>query len=57
MVGRTPWSARGRPRPALSSRNQVLAVIDEPAGGPAGPEGTPEGVRPTKYAGVRSWEN
>jgi hypothetical protein len=31
----------------------VLAVIDEPAGGPA----ADEGVRPTKYAGVRSWEN
>jgi hypothetical protein len=27
------------------------------AGGPAGPEGTPEGVRPTIDAYGRNWEN
>ena len=52
IVGRTPlggalW-ATGRPRPALASKNQASATIEEPARGPAGPEGTPEGVRPTK---------
>ena len=37
-------------RPALPSRNHVLADDDEPARGPAA------GVRPTIYAGARSWE-
>jgi hypothetical protein len=41
-------SGPGRPRPALASKNQAPAIIEEPARGPAGPEGTPEGVRPTK---------
>jgi len=51
--GADPLVRAGRPRPALSSRNQVLATIEEPARGPA----ADQGVRPTKYAGVRSWEN
>jgi hypothetical protein len=50
MVGRTPLVRAGRPRPALASRNQVLATIDEPAGGPS----ADEGVRPTNYSSVRS---
>jgi hypothetical protein len=32
-------------------------MIEEPARGPAGPEGTPEGVRPTIDADGRNWEN
>jgi hypothetical protein len=35
----------------------VLTMIEEPARGPAGPEGTPEGVRPTIDADGRNWEN
>src|ERR1035441_11050577 len=43
IVGRTAWAAPG---PALLSKNQVLGVHKKPARGPAGPKGTPEGVRP-----------
>jgi len=50
-LGGALW-ATGRPRPALASWNQTLTTIEEPAWGPAGPGGTPEGVRPTDYAGT-----
>ena len=46
-LGGARW-ATGRPGPALFSKNEAPAIIKEPARGPAGPEGTPEGVRPTK---------
>src|ERR1039457_1554080 len=54
--GRALW-ATGRPRPALLSKNQAPPQLSRPARGPAGPKGTPEGVRPTNYADVRMWEN
>src|ERR1039457_6048337 len=41
-----PRSERDAPGPALLSKNQVLGVHKKPARGPAGPKGTPEGVRP-----------
>jgi hypothetical protein len=51
-----PLVRAGRPRPALSSKNQVLATIEAPARGPAADQSADQGVRPTNYAGVRSWE-
>jgi hypothetical protein len=42
-----PLVRAGRPRPALLSKNQALATVDNPARGPA----ADEGVRPTIYAG------
>jgi hypothetical protein len=55
LGGADPLVCAGRPRPALPSRNQVLATIDKPAGGPTGPEGTPpRASAPAKKAGVRS---
>ena len=45
-----PLVRAGRPRPALSSKNQVLAKIEGPARGPA----ADQGVRPTNYASVHS---
>ena len=42
--GADPLVRAGRPRPALSSKNQAPAIIEEPARGPA----ADEGVRPTK---------
>jgi hypothetical protein len=42
-LGGALW-ATGRPRPALASKNQAPAIIEEPARGPA----ADEGVRPTK---------
>jgi hypothetical protein len=41
--GTDPLVRAGHPRPALAARNQVLATINEAAGGPA----AGEGVRPT----------
>jgi hypothetical protein len=46
--GADPLVRAGRPRPALASKYKAPAIIEEPARGPAGPEGTPEGVRPTR---------
>jgi hypothetical protein len=42
--GADPLVRAGRPRPALASKNQAPAIIEEPARGPA----ADEGVRPTK---------
>jgi delta 1-pyrroline-5-carboxylate dehydrogenase len=42
--GADPLVRAGRPRPALASKNQASAIIEEPARGPA----ADEGVRPTK---------
>ena len=51
--GADPLVRTGRPRPALSSKNQAIAMIEEPARGPA----ADEGVRPTIDADGRNWEN
>ena len=44
--GGGPLVRAGRPRPALSSKNQVLAKIEGPARGPAADQGRTRGSAP-----------
>jgi hypothetical protein len=52
MVGRAPWSARDALVPLFSEESPYLPTTTTRPGGPA----ADEGVRPTKYSRVRSWE-
>src|ERR1035441_5547331 len=52
-----PPGPRGTPRSRSTLEESSLRSSQKAGLGPAGPNGTPEGIRPTTYADTRLWEN
>ena len=54
--GGTAPLVRAGPSGRSVSKKPVIAILGRPAGGPAGPEGFPQGVRPAICPSARYWK-